>query len=173
MNYEEWGAAIDRIGAADVQAALVVQCSLDWLRPERLPLRNAVDEALIKAQLRGDTSLRITRVLLHNLPAVVSDGPEGPAMAQSFSQWNHRLAASASLLQVPSPHIQRLIIEGSESGASVPDMVDVQEEGRWCDAPRTDQVLRIISRPGATTPLTSYDVNLDGPFSDSDPSVHM
>ncbi|MGW5861928.1 hypothetical protein ACWFRJ_07105 [Streptomyces sp. NPDC055239] len=173
MNYEEWVAAIDRVGGTGVRAALVVQCGLEWLLPERLPLRNAVDEALINAQLRGGTSLRITRVLLHNLPAAISDGPRGPAMARSFEQWNHRLAASTVLLQAPSPHVERLIIEGSEAGAPVPDMVDVQEEGRWCDAPRTAEVLRIISSPGATTPLTGYDVNLDGPFSDSDPSVHM
>lgn len=173
MNYEEWATAIERIGGADVRTALVVQCGLEWLQPERLPLRNAVDEALINAQLHRGTSLHVTRVLLHNLPAAVSDGPAGQAMARSFGQWNHRLAASAALLQAPSPRIRRLIIEGSQPGASVPDMVDVQEEGRWCNAPRTEQVLRIILRPGATTPLTSYDVNLDGPFSDADPSVHM
>ncbi|GGR78474.1 hypothetical protein GCM10010252_16430 [Streptomyces aureoverticillatus] len=173
MNDEEWVGAVSRIGDPGVRAALVVQCGLDWVRPHRLGLRNAVDEALINAQARGGAPPQITRVLLHNLPAAVGDSPEGEAMARSFAEWNHRLAASAALLSVPAPQVERLIIEGSETGASVADMVDVLVDGRWSDAPRTEAVLRIVSSPGVTTPLTSYDVNLDGPFSDADPSVHM
>ncbi|KUF17178.1 hypothetical protein [Streptomyces silvensis] len=173
MDDGQWVTAVSRIGDPGVRAALVVQCGLDWVRPHRLGLRNAVDEALIDAQSRADAAPQITRVLLHNLPAAVGDGPEGKAMARSFAEWNHRLAAYAALLSVPPPRVERLIIEGGEAGASLPDMVDVLVDGCWSDAPRTETVLRIVSSPGVTTPLTSYDVNLDGPFSDADPSVHM
>ncbi|WP_030568846.1 hypothetical protein [Streptomyces aureocirculatus] len=173
MDEEQWVTAVSRISDPGVRAALVVQCGLGWVRPHRLDLRNAVDEALINAQSREGAPPQITRVLLHNLPAAVGDGPEGEAMVRSFAEWNHRLAASAALLSVPPPRVERLIIEGSEAGASLPDMVDVLVDGRWSDAPRTEAVLRIVSSPGITTPLTSYDVDLDGPFSDADPSIHM
>ncbi|MCF3122511.1 hypothetical protein IPZ68_22805 [Streptomyces arenae] len=173
MNEEEWVEAVRGIGAPGVRAALVVQCDLDWLRPHRLALRNAVDEVLIDAQMRNATPPRIIRVLLHNLPAAATEGPEGAVLAHSFAEWNRRLATSAAMLTTPSPHVQRLIIEGRESSASLPDMVDVLEGGRWRGTPRTEAVLRIVEAPGATTPLTGYDVNLDGPFSDVDPSVHM
>ncbi|MGV9878306.1 hypothetical protein [Streptomyces sp. NPDC003006] len=173
MRDGEWAAAISRITRPGVAAVLVVQCGLDWLRPHRLGLRNTVDEALINARSSSSPSPQITRVLLHNLPAAATEGPEGAAVARSFAEWNHRLAASAALLAAPSPDVQRLIIAGAESGASVPDMVDVLENSQWSEPQRSEQVLRTIASPGATTPLTVYDVNLDGPFSDADPSVHM
>ncbi|QQC89484.1 hypothetical protein [Streptomyces alfalfae] len=169
---QDWATAASRFARPSVEAVLVVQCGLDWLRPHQLALRNAIDEALIEARCSSDAP-HITRVLLHNLPACALEGPEGVAMAHSFTEWNHRLAASAALLSGPSPHVQRLIIGGAESGASVPDMVSVLEHGHWSDAELREQVLRIVERPGATTPLTVYDVDLDGPYSDVDPSVHM
>ncbi|WP_447037692.1 hypothetical protein [Streptomyces sp. DSM 118878] len=169
---QDWAAALSCFARPSVEAIFIVQCGLDWLEPHRLALRNAIDEELIKASCSADAP-HITRVLLHNLPTGALERPEGTAMARSFAEWNHRLAASAALLSAPSPRVERLIIDGAESGASVPDMVSVLEHGQWSDTELRDRVLRIVESPGATTPLTIYDVDLDGPFSDVDPSVHM
>lgn len=169
-----WIDTLTRLREPAVREAVVVQCSLDWLRPHRLGLRNTIDEMLIDAQLRRGAGLRVTRVLLHNLPAAACEGVTGEEMKRSFAQWGHRLSGSANLLSAPPPRMQRLIIDGAGPGAPIPDMVDVLEEhGQWCDPLLTERILRIVGSPGVTTPLTNYDMDLDGPFSDSDPSIHL
>ncbi|MFE2018567.1 hypothetical protein ACFW9O_11075 [Streptomyces sp. NPDC059499] len=156
-----------------MRAAVMVQCGIGWLRPERLALRNALDEAVLTAQVRRGEHLRINRIVLHNLPVVVSREPDFRSVTASFDEWQFRLATACSLLSSPAPQIHRLIIRGDEPGPPMPDMVAVLENGQWSDAEQAESALRIIGAAGMTTPLTGYDINLSGPFSDSDPSIHM
>lgn len=152
---------------------MIVQCGLDWLRPDRLPLRNDVDETVLTAQLRRGGGLRVTRLVLHNLPVAVSADADFAAVAAAFDEWQFRLAASCSLVPPPAPRIHRLIIRGDRPGAPPADRLELLENGRWTDTARAETVLRLIGAPGSTTPLTGYDIDLAGPFSDGDPSVHM
>lgn len=156
-----------------VQAVVTVQCGIEWLRPEALALRNTVDEALLTAQIRRGTSLKVDRIVLHNLPISVSQEADFRSLTASFDEWQFRMAAACSLLSSPVPAIHRLIIRGNRPEHPLPDMVVVLEDGQWSDAGQGESALHVIGTPGMTTPLTGYDVNLSGPFSDSDPSVHM
>jgi hypothetical protein len=101
-------------------------------------------------------------------------------MDEAFDEWNHRLASSLALLRThdrPVPRIHRLILQGDQAGAGVPDMVEIREAGRWSSPQRAAMAHRLFTGSGSgtssTTPMTSYDVDLDGPFGDADPSVHM
>ncbi|WP_371538093.1 hypothetical protein OG210_20375 [Streptomyces sp. NBC_00466] len=173
MNTALWQDRASRLLSSGVEAAIVVQCELDWLRPERLGLRNEIDEAVLTAQLRRGSSLRITRVILHNLPASTRAMADADAVAAAFDEWNYRLAATSALLSAPTSQVHRLIIPGDQTSVPVPDMVDLLEDSQWCDPQNADLTLRTVGATGATTPLTSYDVDLQGPFSDGDPSIHM
>lgn len=170
---EYWQRRITRLLETSVQAAVVVQCGFDWLRPARLPLRNDIDEALLTAQLRRGSTLRVTRLLLHNLPVAVSEEPDFAAVTAAFDEWQFRLAAAGSLISSPAPRIHRLIIHGDRPATPPTDRLELLENGRWTDAARAETVLRLIGTTGSTTPLTGYDIDLAGPFSDGDPSVHM
>ncbi|MFI6286568.1 hypothetical protein ACIBCM_17750 [Streptomyces sp. NPDC051018] len=173
MTPHPWLERLGRLHHPGVQAALIVQCSPDWLRPERLKLRNDIDETLMSAQLMRGGSLTITRVVLHNLPVSVASAWDAHAVQQTFDEWNHRLAGACALLAGPAPRIHRVIIHGDQAGPPVPDMVELQENGHWSGRENADLVLQMLATVGATTPMTGYDVDLDGPFSDGDPSVHM
>ncbi|MFI9585081.1 hypothetical protein ACIHCQ_25265 [Streptomyces sp. NPDC052236] len=173
MSPELWRHRIARLLLPGVGAAVVVQCGVDWLRPQRLDLRNEIDEALITAQLRHGASLHITRVILHNIPASTSAGADADHILRTFDEWHYRLAAASALASGPAPQVHRLIIRGDQAEAPLPDMVELQENGRWSSPQNADLALRTIGITGTTTLLTSYDVDLSGPYSDGDPSVHM
>lgn len=173
MNTSLWRHRTARLLNPAVEAAVIVQCDLAWLRPRLLGLRNDIDRVLMAAQLRRGSSLRITRVVLHNLPAAASEAPDSGALLTAFEEWHHRLAAVSALSSGPAPRIHRLIISGDQTVAPVADMVELLENGQWSGPQNADLTLRTIGTTGATTPLTSYDVSLEGPFSDGDPSVHM
>ncbi|MGW4030440.1 hypothetical protein ACWEFL_14125 [Streptomyces sp. NPDC004838] len=162
-----------RLQSPHVEAALLVQCALDWLRPDRLRLRNTIDKGIMAAQLRRGGSLRITRVILHNLPSSAATASDSQHMQQAFDEWHHRLAAASALLSGPAPRIHRLILHGDQAESPIPDMVELQENGRWSGQENVSLALHALGTTGTTTPLTSYDVDLDGPFSDGDPSIHM
>ncbi|MET9778516.1 hypothetical protein ABZ023_30430 [Streptomyces sp. NPDC006367] len=167
----------ERLGALvddDVTAALVVQCNEVWLRPEFTAFRNEVDRALMAAHLRRGPSLAITRIILHNLPVAPVASTRAAAVGQSFDEWQHRLSAARALLspRAASHQIHRLILRRGET-AAVPDMVELMKDGEWTDDHQAEAALRVVGSAGATTPLTDYDVNLDGPFGDADPSVYM
>ncbi|MEV6791648.1 hypothetical protein AB0M87_06550 [Streptomyces sp. NPDC051320] len=173
MNAMHWPTLMARLLRPSVTHAVVVQCGLDWLRPQHAGLRNDIDQALVAAQLRRGSSLRLTRVVLHNLPAATVDAPDADAVMRAFDEWNYRLAATGALLSGPAPRVHRLIIPGDQAAAPLPDMVDLLEDGQWSDPESTALALSTVETTGATTPLTGYDVDLQGPFSDGDPSVHM
>ncbi|MFC7305155.1 hypothetical protein ACFQVC_13100 [Streptomyces monticola] len=176
VDRDAWRAKLARLHSPDVVHALVVQCALHWLDPAQYAFRNEIDQALMTAQLhRGDT-LTVTRVILHNLPAATDTAPRPPHFEAAFDEWHYRLAASAALLfptDRPAPRIHRLIIRGDQTEPPIPDMVEFLENGHWTDRQRAGLALHIANTTGNTTPLTSYDVDLDGPFGDADPSVHM
>ena len=173
MDSELWRSYARKVLQPSTQAVVVVQCGLEWLREEQLALRNTLDEALLTAQVRRGSSLRIDRIVLHNLPVAVSQEPDFQSVTASFDEWQFRLAAACSLVPSPAPRIHRLIIRGDQPGAPLPDMVAVLENGQWSLAEQAASALRVIGTAGRTTPLTGYDIDLSGPFSDSDPSVHM
>ncbi|MFJ6851418.1 hypothetical protein ACIQM3_12900 [Streptomyces sp. NPDC091271] len=173
MDSDVWRRRTAQLLRPSVQAAVIVQCGIGWLRPNKLALRNAVDEALLTAQVRRGSSLRIDRVVLHNLPIALSRQADFRTLAASFDEWQFRMAAACSLLSTPSPAVHRLIIPGDCPEPPLPDMVAVRANGQWSDEEQAESALRVIGAPGMTTPLTGYDVDLSGPFSDSDPSVHM
>ncbi|MEV5881892.1 hypothetical protein AB0L74_04080 [Streptomyces sp. NPDC052020] len=171
-----WRERLAALNTEDVTAALVVQCDQTWLQSDFTAFRNEVDQALMTAHLRRGPILTITRIILHNLP--IGPGAFGRAAAvdRAFDEWHHRLAASSVLLSSAGSathRIHRLILRGNEAAASVPDMVELLDGGEWTDNHRAESALRMINSIGATTPLTGYDVNLDGPFGDADPSVYM
>ncbi|MFE3824126.1 hypothetical protein [Streptomyces sp. NPDC059092] len=168
-----WRRRTSRLLGASVQAAVVVQCGFDWLRPPLLELRNDIDEALLTAHVRRGGGLHITRLLLHNLPVSVSEEPDFAAVAATFAEWQFRLSAAHTLASSSVPRIHRLIIRSDGPTEPPTDRLELLVNGRWTDAARAQTVLRLIGTPGSTTPLTGYDIDLAGPFSDSDPSVHM
>ena len=171
-----WRERLADLDAAEVTTAVVVQCDQAWLRPELTAFRNEVDQTLMAAQLRHGDRLTITRIILHSLPLTPDAAHRPAAVDQAFDEWQHRLSASSVLLcpNSPSaPRIHRLILRGDEARAPLPDMVELLKNGDWTDARRAGLALRSVNTNGATTPLTGYDTNLDGPFGDADPSIYM
>ncbi|MBT2493863.1 hypothetical protein J7E96_36300 [Streptomyces sp. ISL-96] len=173
MNDLLWRHRIAQLLDPSIEAAVIVQCDLDWLRHRLLGLRNDIDRALMAAQLRRGPSLRITRVVLHNLPATASQMSDSGALLAAFDEWHYRLAAANALLSGSAPRVHRLITTSDQSVAPLADMVELLENGQWSGPQNVDLALCTIDATGATTPLTNYDVGLEGPFSDGDPSVHM
>ncbi|MEU2337536.1 hypothetical protein ABZ608_28795 [Streptomyces sp. NPDC013172] len=170
IDQDFWRARVAALESDAVTAAVIVQCDLAWLRPGLLGLRNEIDQAVMKAQLRRGDGLAVDRVVLHSLPV------ESGAAVGAFEEWQLRMSAAALLLCAdgrPAPRIHRLILSGDQTSAPIPDMVEVLDNGDWTDHQRAGQALDIIHTVGATTPLTGYDMNLDGPFGDADPSVYM
>lgn len=52
-------------------------------------------------------------------------------------------------------------------------MVELLRNGDWTERHQAGLALHTVDTDGATTPLTGYDMDLDGPFGDADPSIHM
>lgn len=177
MDIAAWRERIAGLYSPEVSEVVVVQCDTAWLQASFCALRNELDEALEKAQLRQEGSpLTINRVILHNLPLARPFTARTQAMDAAFEGWSHRLATTAALLHAadrPTPRIHRLIIHGDQTRAPLPDMFELAVNGRWGNSQLAETALRLIRTSRNTTPLTTYDVNLDGPFGDTDPSVHM
>ncbi|GGL71560.1 hypothetical protein GCM10010129_14010 [Streptomyces fumigatiscleroticus] len=171
-----WRGRLADLEAADVTAAVVVQCALTWLLPQLTAFRNEVDQALMTAQLRRGADLSITRIVLHNLPLTPNTAARPATVDQAFEEWHHRLSATNVLLcsaASAAPRIHRLILLRDEAAPSIPDMVELLRNDGWTDHHRARRALGVIDIAGATTPLTGYDLDLDGPFGDADPSIYM
>ncbi|MFG3017111.1 hypothetical protein ACGFZQ_00890 [Streptomyces sp. NPDC048254] len=171
-----WRERIAALQSSEVTATVLVQCGLLWLQPGLVGLRNEIDQAVMNAQLRRGAGLTVDRVILHNLPVVSSAAARPASVDRAFDEWHHRLSATSLLLcasERPAPRIHRLILNGDQSSAPIPDMVEVLDNGDWTDHQRAGLALDIIHTVGATTPLTGYDMDLDGPFGDADPSIYM
>ncbi|MEU4653791.1 hypothetical protein AB0G32_07590 [Streptomyces sp. NPDC023723] len=175
IDTAEWRERLAVLDAQNVSAVVVVQCGQVWLQPEYTAFRNEVDRVLMSAHLRRREDLSITRVVLHNLPNASEAPARATAVDRAFEEWQHRLSATIVLLSsgLATYRIHRLILRGDEVAASVPDMVETRIDGDWTNAHRAQAALHMAGSTGATTPLTGYDVNFDGPFGDADPSVYM
>jgi hypothetical protein len=169
-----WRNAVDTLHDPQLTAVLVVQCDLAWLRPAAAVLRDEIDEALAALAVTRQ-SIRIDRIVLHNLPAI-SDVPseELAALNAAHADWLYRLALVGVLLpRITRPRVHRLIVGGSQRSVGVVDGIQLQINGAWPEPDAASAVLGIVRRTGATTPLTGYDINMDGPFGDADPSVYL
>ncbi len=157
-----------------VTAVLTVQCGLDWLRPSSAALRDEIDEAVTALALTHG-SVRIDRIVLHSLPAV-ADMPPGELteLNAAHADWIYRLAVAGALLSdAARPRVHRLIVAGGQRSVDAVDGIELQVHGTWSRPDAATAALAILRRTGATTPITSYDIDMDGPFGDTDPSVYL
>jgi len=168
-----WRDGLAAISDPAVTGVLTVQCGLGWLRPEVFELRDEIDSAIAGAMLvRVD--LAVDRIVLHSLPIVGDLVPgEVAALNAAHADWLYRLAAAGALLpQAGRPRVHRLIVRGSQRSVDLVDGIQLRRRGEWGD-PDTATAAWDLTRSGATTPLTSYDIDMDGAFGDSDPSVYL
>ncbi|MHA5053360.1 hypothetical protein [Streptomyces sp. SD15] len=176
IDVTAWRERLADLEAAEVTAAVVVQCDQAWLQPELTAFRNEVDQVLMTAQLRRGDRITVTRIILHNLPLTPDANYRPAGIDRAFNEWHHRLSATNLLLCSASPsapRIHRLILRGDQSGPPIPDMVELLRNGDWTDRHQAGMALHTVDTDGATTPLTGYDMDLDGPFGDADPSIYM
>ncbi len=169
-----WRDALAGLRDPDVSAVLTVQCDLDWLRPGSVALRDEIDDALATlATPRG--AARIDRIVLHNLPAIGEVPPDELAeLNAAHAEWIYRLAVVGALLpDATHPRVHRLIVGGGQHSVGLVDGIELQVNGSWRHPDAAGAALAIVRRAGATTPLTGYDIDIDGPFGDADPSVYL
>lgn len=171
---ESWRRDLRLAGNPEIDSILVVQCSRSWLNPRLRPLRDEIDRTIMAALFRRQ-DLAVNRIVLHSLP--LSDHP-GPVEFARFNtehaDWLYRLAATSLLLPATAKlRIHRLIVRGDQRTVGLTDSIAGCKDGRWDETPDLAAALEIISSGNATTPLTGYDVDLDGPFGDADPSIYL
>lgn len=158
--------------AAGVDRIMLVQCSTEWLRPSHLPLRDDLDAVVREICLRRPR-VRVDRIVLHNLPVRGVGVDDLAELSAALSEWMYRLSVTAMLQPHPHHRIHRLIIDGSATAADVDDSIDTHRRGTWSQPAETDPVLKLLATGRRVTPLTGYDIDLDGPFGDTDPSVYL
>lgn len=167
-----WRHALPRQRNNPFDRILVVQCSLDWLRPGQQPLREEIDDFLLTLCARR-TDLRIDRLVLHNLPTahVALDG-DLSALNAAHAEWMYGLSSSSIFLNHPALRIHRLIISGEQTEVGVEDFIDMHRDGSWTRPELAVPVVELLSRARSTTLLSGY-VDLQGPFADTDPSFYL
>jgi hypothetical protein len=119
--------------------------------------------------------VRVDRIVLHNLPAI-GDLPPGELteLNGAHADWLYRLAVTAAMIPAEArPRVHRLLVAGSQHSVEVVDGIELQVSGAWSHPDEAAAALSIVRRPRTTTPLTDYDIDLDGPFGDADPSVYL
>jgi hypothetical protein len=151
---------------------LIVQCSLDWLRPDRQALREEVDDFVLDLCVRR-AGLRVDRLVLHNLPTAQGalDG-DLAALNAAHAEWMYGLSCGSILLNHPALRIHRLIIGGQQTDVGVEDVVATHRDGSWTNPELAAPVLELLSQARSTTPLSGY-VDLQGPLADTDPSFYL
>ncbi|MGQ4514643.1 hypothetical protein [Streptomyces sp. DW26H14] len=172
LDATAWRDALPRQRSNRFDRILVVQCSLDWLRPGQLALREEVDDFLLNLCVRR-VDLRVDRLILHNLPTAqgVLDG-DLTALNAAHAEWMYRLSCSSMLLNHPALRIHRLIVGGEQTDVGVEDVVATQRDGAWTSPELAAPVLELLSQARSTTPLSGY-VDLQGPLADTDPSFYL
>jgi hypothetical protein len=169
-----WQEALATLPDPGVTAVLTVQCDLEWLRRGSAGLRDEIDNALAALAMTS-RAVRIDRIMLHNLPAI-SDLPpsEVAELNRAHDDWIYRLAVVRTLLpDAARPRIHRLIVPGDRPSVVPVDGIELQVNGAWAHPDAAFAALGIVHRLGATTPVIGYDMDLDGPFGDTDPSVYL
>jgi hypothetical protein len=171
---ETWRASLAAMRDPAITAVLTVQCGLDWLRPASAQLRDEIDEA-ITALAIARPGTQADRIVLHSLPAIGNLVPDELAeLNRAHADWLYRLAVTGVMLpDAARPGIHRLIVGGGQRSVGMVDGIELQVSGTWSNAGAALAALGLVHRAGATTPLTGYDVDLDGPFGDTDPSVYL
>ncbi len=174
ISPDPWREVLAGLGDPQVSAVLTVQCGLDWLRPAAAALRDDIDEALASLAM-SSRHIQIDRVVLHSLPAIGDVPPEElVALNAAHADWLHRLAVVGVLLpEATRPQVHRLIVGGGQRSVETVDGIDLLTGGTWTDPDAAAATLRLVRQAGATTPLTGYDIDMDGPFGDADPSVYL
>jgi hypothetical protein len=168
-----WRESLPSLSDYAVTAVLSVQCGVDWLRSASWRIRDEIDEAVMTAARNRD-DLAIDRLVLHSVP-VLDDVPaeELAALNAAHADWLYRLDAAGALLsRARRPRVHRLIVAGGQRNFGVVDGITMRRRGAWSQPEAAATALEIVHR-GATTPLTGYDLNLDGPFGDADPSFYL
>jgi hypothetical protein len=169
-----WRETLAAIRDPGVTAVLTVQCSLDWLRPAAAALRDEIDEAVTAVSLTR-RHVRVDRIVLHNLPAIDAVPPgELAELNGAHADWLYRLAVVGAVIPgAARPRVHRLFVAGGQRRVEPVDGIDLQVNSTWTDPGTAAAALAILRRARATTPLTDYDIDMDGPFGDTDPSVYL
>jgi hypothetical protein len=169
-----WQQALARVPDPGVTAVLTVQCDLHWLRRGSAGLRDEIDNALAALAMSG-RAVAVDRIMLHNLPSIGDLPPaEVAELNRAHDDWIYRLAVVRALLpDATRPGIHRLIVPGDRPSVVPVDGIELQVNGAWADPDAALAALDIVRRAGATTPVIGYDIDLDGPFGDADPSVYL
>jgi|HubBroStandDraft_3_1064219.scaffolds.fasta_scaffold239506_1 hypothetical protein len=163
---QAWRDALVAMADPGVTAVLTVQCGLDWLRPGTAPLRDEIDEA-ITALAIARPGVRADRIVVHSLPAIGDIPPDELAeLNRAHADWLWRLGLVGVMLpDAARPRVHRAIVAGTRHSVDVVDGFELQVNGAWPYNGAVAGALGLIRRAGAT-PLTGYDVDLDGPFGD-------
>ena len=174
IDPESWRRSAASLADPNVTAVLIVQCGLDWLRPGLGGLRDEIDGAVMAALLARE-NLVIHRIVLHSLPVAEGLAPgELGALIAAHDGWLYHLAVAGALLPAARrPRVHRLIIGGSQRNVDAMDGVELRLNDTWSDPDAAAAALAILNAADATTPLTSYDIEIDGPYGDADPSVYL
>lgn len=169
-----WREPLPSLSDHAVTALLTVQCGVEWLRPAAWSIRDEVDEAVMTAARTRD-DLIIDRLVLHSVPVLDDVPPEVlVALNAAHTDWLYRLDAAGALLSRDRrPRVHRLIVGGGQRNLGVVDGITVRRRGAWSHPDTAETALETIGHGGATTPLTGYDLNFDGPFGDADPSFYL
>ena len=125
-----WRHALNQLAAPGMERLLIVQCSLDWLRPPHQALRDTTDAAVLEACTRHP-HLQVDRVVLHNLPVLGATATGDLAQLNTaLATWMYRLTVTAMLLTHPErQRVHRLIVPGRDTTADLADHLDQQRKG--------------------------------------------
>lgn len=176
IDLDAWHRSLAELREPAVTAALIIRCDPAWCTPLLTGLRDEVDEAISLALLaRG--GLQVDMIILHNLP-VTDAGSAAQRVQQNaiHTDWTYRLAATAALM--PDDRrltIHRLLTLGYVAATrnALTDGFDLRRVGDWSNPDRAAAWERLLHTIGSATPLTNYDLSLNGPFGDTDPSVYL
>ena len=173
IDAEAWRKTLKALPGLPVTSVLAVQCSLDWLLPGSVAIRDEIDNAITELALSGRT-VRIDRLILHNVPVTGDVSPgDFSKLNEAHADWIYRLSVVGDLIpEAARARVHRLITDGRPHSVKAVDGIETQIQGRWEHPEAVSAALHFV-RAGATTPLTSYDIDRDGPFGDADPSVYL
>jgi hypothetical protein len=168
-----WREALAALSRPTVTAVLTVQCDFAWLAPELLELRNEVDDAIAGLAL-SRPAVRVDRIILHSVPATGDASPgELATLNDAHADWVYRLSVVGDFMPAAArPRVHRVIAGRLPRSVRSVDGIEAQDSGRW-EHPHAATVIASLLQAGATTPLTSYDIERDGPFGDADPSIYL
>ncbi|GAC1610588.1 MAG: hypothetical protein NVS3B26_18160 [Mycobacteriales bacterium] len=167
-----WGQGLALLAKPTTTAAMLVQCSTEWLEPERRDLRRDIDEVLL-ARLLTDPTFRVSRLLWHDVPHAQAANHKTPDLLhRELTDWVCRLTASSTLVEdaVPSRLQTLRLIERENTATGHPgDGLALLREERWhVTDGSSSEMSSFFTRPMNTTPILWTSLELDGPTEDLD-----